>query len=122
MNSKLGRSAIRAFCAGIVFCFAAIATAAQDYPRSYPAPYSQPYPRTYSQPQSRPGLSSRAGSNGAGVDNALEGPAGSAKIFRDIAVVQNKIPQDVLLNAAAVGVFKGVFNLALVGGHRQGDG
>jgi hypothetical protein len=28
----------------------------------------------------------------------------------------------VLFNAAAVGVFKGVFNLALIGGHRQGNG
>jgi hypothetical protein len=28
----------------------------------------------------------------------------------------------VLLKAAAVGVFKGVFNLARIGGHRQGDG
>jgi lipid-binding SYLF domain-containing protein len=122
MNSKFVRSAVSALCAGIVFCLAAIATAAQDYRQSYPRPYSQPYPRTYSQPHSRPSLSSRSASNGAGVDNALEGPAGSAKIFRDIAVVQNKIPQDVLLNAAAVGVFRGVFNLALVGGHRQGDG
>jgi lipid-binding SYLF domain-containing protein len=122
MNSKLARSAIRAFCAGIVFCSAAIATAAQDYRQSYLRPYSQPYPQTYSQPHTPPRPSSRAASNGVGVDNALEGSAGSAKIFRDIAVVQNKIPQDVLLNAAAVGVFKGVFNLAFVGGHRRGDG
>src|SRR5262245_63377064 len=54
---------------------------------------------------------------------AISTPAAdAAKIFRDIADAQNKIPQDVLRNAAAVGVFKGVFNLAFIGGHRQGDG
>ncbi len=46
----------------------------------------------------------------------------AAKIFRDIADARNIIPQDVLRNAAAVGVFKGVFNLAFIGRHRQGDG
>jgi lipid-binding SYLF domain-containing protein len=122
MNSKLGRSVISALCAGIVFCFAAISTPAQDYHQTYPQPYSQPYPQSYSQHYSRPSLSSRAASNGDDMDNALKGSADAAKIFRDIADAQNKIPQGLLRNAAAVGVFKGVFNLALIGGHRQGDG
>src|SRR5262249_18230078 len=122
MNSKLGRSAISALCAGIVFCFAAISTPAQDYHQTYMQPYSQPYPQSYSQPYSGPGLSSRAASNGDDMDNALKGSADAAKTFPDIAGARNKIPQDVLRNAAAVGVFKGVFNLAFIGGHRQGDG
>jgi len=92
MNSKLGRSLISALCVGITFCLAAIATQAQDYQRHYQ------------------------------LDDALDGPQDVAKVFRDIAVVRNQIPQDVLLNAAAVGVFKGVFNLAFIGGHRQGNG
>ena len=54
---------------------------------------------------------------------AISTPAAdAAMIFRDIADAQNKIPQGVLRNAAAVGVFKGVFNLAFIGSHRQGDG
>jgi lipid-binding SYLF domain-containing protein len=122
MNSKLGRSVISAFCAGIVFCFAAISTPAQDYYQTYTQPYSQPYPQSRSQHHSRPSLSSRAASYGDDMDYALKGSADAAEIFRDIADAQNKIPQDVLRNAAAVGVFKGVFNLALIGGHRQGDG
>jgi lipid-binding SYLF domain-containing protein len=122
MNSKYGRSAISALCAGIVFCFAATSTPAQDYHQTYPQPYSQPYPQSYSQPYSRPSLNSRAASNGDDLDNALQGSPDAAKIFRDIADARNKIPQDVLLNAAAVGVFKGVFNLASIGGHRRGDG
>jgi lipid-binding SYLF domain-containing protein len=122
MNSKLGRSVISALCAGIVFCFAAISTPAQDYHQTYPQPYSQPYPQSHSQHYSRPSLSSRAASNLDHMDNALKGSADAAKIFRDIADTRNKIPQDVLRNAAAVGVFKGVFNLAFIGGHRQGDG
>jgi lipid-binding SYLF domain-containing protein len=83
---------IGALCVGITFCLAAITTPAQDYQQHYQ------------------------------MDYALEGSGDVAKIFRDIAVVRDKIPPDVLLNAAAVGVFKGVFNLALIGGHRQGDG
>jgi lipid-binding SYLF domain-containing protein len=122
MNSKFGRNVISALCAGIVFCFAAITASAQDDHQPYPQRYSQLYPQSYAQPYSRPSLSSRAASNGDGVENALEGSADAAKIFRDIADARNKIPQDVLRNAAAVGVFKGVFNLTLIGGHRQGDG
>jgi lipid-binding SYLF domain-containing protein len=122
MNSKFGRSVISALCAGIVFYFAAITTSAQDYHQPYPQPYLQPYPQSYSQPYTRPSLSSRATSNVGDMDNALEGSADAAKIFRDIADARNKIPQDVLRDAAAVGVFKGVFNLAIIGGHRQGDG
>jgi lipid-binding SYLF domain-containing protein len=122
MNSKFGRSVIIALCAGIVFCFAAISTPAQDYHQTYTQPYSQPYPQSYSQHYSRPGRSSRAASNGHDMDSALRGSADTAKIFRDIADARNKIPQDVLRNAAAVGVFKGVFNLAFIGGNRQGDG
>jgi lipid-binding SYLF domain-containing protein len=122
MNSKLGRSVISALCAGIAFCFAAISTPAQDYHQTYSQLYSQPYPQSYSRHYSRPGLSSRAASKGDDMDNALKGSADATKIFLDIADAQNKIPQGVLRNAAAVGVFKGVFNLALIGGHRQGDG
>ena len=122
MNSKFGRSAISALCAGIVFCFAAISTPAQDYHQTYTQPYSQPYPQSHSQHYSRPGLSSRAASNLDRMDNALKGSTDTAKIFRDIADARNEIPQDVLRNAAAVGVFKGVFNLAFIGGNRQGDG
>lgn len=92
MNSKLGRSVISALCVGITFSLAVIATQAQDYRQLYQ------------------------------VDDALDGPKDVAKVFHDIAVVRNQIPQDVLLNAAAVGVFKGVFNLAFIGGHRQGNG
>jgi len=122
MNSKFGRSVISALCAGIVFCLAAITASAQDYHQPYPQPYSQPYPQSYSQPHSGPGLSSRAASNGDDMYKSLEGSADAAKIFRDIADERNKIPQDVLRDAAAIGVFKGVFNLAFIGGHRQGDG
>jgi lipid-binding SYLF domain-containing protein len=122
MNSKFGRSAISSLCVGIVFCFAAISTPAQDYHQPYPQPYSQPYPQSYSQPSSRRSLGSRAVSNREDMYNALEGSTNAAKIFRDIADVQNKIPQDMLRKAAAVGVFKGVFNLASVGGHREGEG
>jgi lipid-binding SYLF domain-containing protein len=122
MNSKFGRSVISALCAGIVFRFAAITVSAQDYHQPYAQPYSQPYPQSYSQPYTRPSLSSRAASKGGAMDNALEGSADAAKIFRDIADARNKIPQDVLRDAAAIGVFKGVFNLAIIGGHRQGDG
>lgn len=114
MNSKFGRSGISALCAGIVSCFAAITASAQDY--------HQPYPQSYSQPYSRPSLSSRAASNGDDMYNSLEGSADAAKIFRDIADERNKIPEDVLRDAAAIGVFKGVFNLAFIGGHRQGNG
>jgi lipid-binding SYLF domain-containing protein len=113
---------ISALCAGIVFCFAAISTPAQDYHQTYPQPHSQPYPQSYSQHYSRPSPSSRAASNGDEMDYSLKGSADAANIFRDIADTRNKIPQDVLRNAAAVGVFKGVFNLAFIGGHRQGDG
>src|SRR5262245_22518506 len=116
MNSKFGRSMISALCAGIVLCFAAISKPAQDYHQTYPKHSSQPYPQSHSQPYSRPSLSSRAASNGDAMDDALKGSADAAKIFRDIADARNKIPQDVLLNAAAVGVFKGVFNLASIGG------
>src|SRR5215813_13353275 len=122
MNSKLGRSVISALCAGIVFCFAAISTPAQDYHQTYTQPYSRPYPQSRSQPYSRPSLSSRAATKGDDMDYALKGSADATKIFRDIADARNKIPQDVLRNAAAVGVFKGVFNLAFIGSHRQGDG
>jgi lipid-binding SYLF domain-containing protein len=122
MNSKFGRSVISALCGGIVFCFAAISTPAQDYHQTYPQPYSQPYPQSHSQHYSRPSLSSRAASNGDDMKYASKGSADAAMIFRDIADAQKKIPQDVLLKAAAVGVFKGVFNLARIGGHRQGDG
>jgi lipid-binding SYLF domain-containing protein len=122
MNFKLGRSVIGALCAGIVFCFATISTPAQDYHQTYPQPYSRPYPQSYSQHYTRPGPNSRAASNGDDMDYALKGSADAAKIFSDIADARNKIPQDVLRNASAVGVFKGVFNLALIGGHRQGDG
>jgi SH3 domain-containing YSC84-like protein 1 len=122
MNSKFGRSVISALCVGIVICFAAISTSAQDYHQPYPQPYSQLYPRSYSQPSSRHSLSSRAVSKGEDMDNSLEGSMDAAEIFRDIAAVQNKIPQEMLRKAAAVGVFKGVFSLASVGGYRQGDG
>jgi hypothetical protein len=44
------------------------------------------------------------------VKDAQEGSADAAQVFRDIAVVRDKIPQDVLTNAVAIGVFKGVFN------------
>jgi lipid-binding SYLF domain-containing protein len=118
MNSKFERSVISALCAGIVFCFAAITASAQDNHQSYSPPYSQHYPQSYS----RPSLSSRAASNGDDMGNALEGSADVAKIFRDIADARNMIPQDVLRDAAAIGVFKGVFNLSFIGGHRQGDG
>ncbi len=122
MNFKLGRSVISALCAGFVFCFAAISTPAQDYHQTYPQPYSQSYPQSRSQSYPRPSLSSRAASYGDDMDYTLKGSADAAKIFRDIADARDKIPQDVLRNAAAVGVFKGVFNLALIGAHRQGDG
>src|SRR5215475_10202017 len=115
MNSKFGRSVISALCLGITFCLAAISTPAQDYHQTYTQPYSQPYPQSYSQHYSRPNLSSRAGSNGDNMDNMLKGSADAANIFRDIVDARNKIPQNVLRNAAAVGVFKGVFNLAFIG-------
>src|SRR5262245_5468260 len=92
MNSKLVRGVISALCVGITFCLVAITTPAQDYRQLYQ------------------------------VDDALDGSRDMTKVFHDIAVVRNKIPQDVLLNAAAVGVFRGVFNLAFIGGHRDGDG
>jgi hypothetical protein len=81
---------ISALCAGIVFRFAAITVSAQDYHQPYAQPYSQPYPQSYSQPYTRPSLSSRAASNGGAMDNALEGSADTAKIFRDIADARTK--------------------------------
>ena len=110
MKSKFGRIVISALCAGIAFCFAAISTPAQDYHQTYTQPYPQSYPPSRSQHYSRPGLSSRAASYGDDMDNALKRPADAAKVFRDVADARNKIPHDVLRNAAAVGVFKGVFN------------
>jgi lipid-binding SYLF domain-containing protein len=92
MSSKFGRSVISALCSVITYCLAATATQAQDYQQTYQ------------------------------VFDELERSADSAELFRDIAVAENKIPRDVLLNAAAIGVFKGVFNLAFIGDHRQGDG
>jgi lipid-binding SYLF domain-containing protein len=92
MNSKFGRSVISALCVGITFCLATTAAPAQDYQQTY-----QAY-------------------------DAQERSADAAEIFRDITDARNRIPRDVLLNAAAVGVFKGVFNLAFIGDHRQGNG
>jgi SH3 domain-containing YSC84-like protein 1 len=118
MNSKLGRSMVCALCVGVVFCLAAVATPAQDY--------QQPYSQTYTQPRSRPysqmGLSPRPVLNGDELDNAMEGSVDTAEVFRNIAVARNEIPQDVLDNAAAIGVFKGIFNLAFIGGYSRGDG
>jgi len=110
MNSKFGRRVISALCGGIIFCFATVSTPAQDY--------HQPYPQLYS----RPSLNSRVASNIVDMGNAAEESADASKIFREIADARNKIPQDVLRDAAAIGVFKGVFNLSFIGGHRQGDG
>jgi SH3 domain-containing YSC84-like protein 1 len=110
MNSKFERSLGAAFCVGIVFCLAAVRTPAQSYAQYY----------------SQPALSSRAVSptalNDDELDNALEASADASDVFRNIAIAQNEVPQDVLLNAAAVGVFKGIFNPALIGGHRRGNG
>jgi SH3 domain-containing YSC84-like protein 1 len=106
MNSKLGRSLISALCVGVVFCLAAATTPAQSYAQYY----------------SRPGPSPLSALNGDEQDNALEGSADAAEVFRNIAVARNEIPRDVLQNAAAVGVFKGIFNPAFIGGHRQGNG
>jgi lipid-binding SYLF domain-containing protein len=92
MNSKFGRRAISALCLGIMICLAVTATPGQDYQQAY-----------------------RVGA-------ALERSADAAGVFRDFAVVRNKIPQDALLNAAAVGVFKGVFNPASISDYRKGDG
>ena len=106
MNSKLGRSLISALCVGVVFCLAVVTATAQSYAQYY----------------SQPGLSPLPALNGDELDNALEGPADAAEVFRNIAVARKEIPRDVLQNAAAVGVFKGIFNPAFIGGHRQGNG
>jgi lipid-binding SYLF domain-containing protein len=99
---------------GIVFCLAAVATPAQDYQKAYP----QPYPQSYAQPSLSPGYAL----NDDELDNALEASADTPEVFRNIAIARNEIPQDVLRDAAAIGVFKGIFNLAFIGGHRQGNG
>jgi len=106
MNSKLGQSLISALCVGVVFCLATVTTPAQSYAQYY----------------SQPGLSPLPALNGDELDNALEGPADVAEVFRNIAVARKEITRDVLQNAAAVGVFKGIFNPAFIGGHRQGNG
>jgi lipid-binding SYLF domain-containing protein len=106
MNSKLGRSLISALCGGVVFCLAAATTPAQSYAQYY----------------SRPGPSPLSALDGDELDNDLEGSAGAVEVFRNIAVARDEIPRDVLQNAAAVGVFKGIFNPAFIGGHRLGNG
>jgi lipid-binding SYLF domain-containing protein len=106
MNSKFGRSVGAALSACIVLCLAAVITPAQ--------PYSQTYASFSPNP--------RSALNDNELDIALESPEDTVEIFRNIAVARNEIPQDVLRNAAAIGVFKGIFNLSFIGGHRQGNG
>jgi lipid-binding SYLF domain-containing protein len=60
--------------------------------------------------------------NGDELDNALEASADASEVFRNIAIARNEIPQNVLRSAVAVGVFKGIFNPAFIGGHRRGNG
>ncbi|MBO0859021.1 MAG: lipid-binding SYLF domain-containing protein [Chloracidobacterium sp.] len=106
MNSKLGRSLICALCVGVVFCLATVTTPAQSYAQRY----------------SSPGLSPLSASGGDELDNLSDGPAEVAEVFRNIAVARHEIPRDVMRNAEAVGVFKGIFNPYFIGGHRQGNG
>jgi lipid-binding SYLF domain-containing protein len=106
MNSKFGRGVTIALCVGIVSCLAAVATPAQSYAQYY----------------AEPGPNPRFALNGDAMDNALDGSADAAEVFRNIAVARNEIPRDVLQSASAVGVFKGIFNPAFIGGHRLGNG
>jgi lipid-binding SYLF domain-containing protein len=110
MNSKFGRRLGTLLCVGIVFCLAAVTTPAQSYTQYY------------SQPDLSPGSVLPTVLNNDELDNALEASADASEVFRNIAIAQNEIPQNVLLNAAAIGVFKGIFNPAFIGGHRQGNG
>ena len=110
MNSKSGRSVGAALCVGIVFCLAAITTPAQSYSQYY------------SQPDMAPPAVSPMVLKDDELDNALEASADASEVLRNIAIARNEIPQNVLLNAAAVGVFKGIFNPAFIGGHRRGNG
>jgi lipid-binding SYLF domain-containing protein len=106
MNSKFGQSAVATLCVGVVFCLAAAPTPAQSYAQYY----------------SQPSLIQAEAVNDDEQENALEASANAAEVFHNIAVAQNEIPQDVLQSAAAVGVFKGIFNMAFIDGHRQGNG
>jgi lipid-binding SYLF domain-containing protein len=106
MNFKFGRSVGAALGVCVVFCLGAVTTPAQPHPQSN-AQFS---------------LNSYSALNGHELENALEATEETAEVFRNIAVARNEIPQDVLRNAAAIGVFEGIFNLAFIGGHRQGNG
>jgi lipid-binding SYLF domain-containing protein len=56
------------------------------------------------------------------VKDGGKASAEAAAVFRKIAVLKDKVPQDILCKAVAIGAFDGVFNAALGFGYRQGDG
>jgi len=56
------------------------------------------------------------------VKDAGKASAEAAEVFRKISVLRDKVPQDILCKAQAIGAFSGVFNLAFTFGYRQGDG
>jgi len=126
MNSKFERSVMSALCVGVIFCLAAVATLAQDLP-NVPAQVSQDPPQD---PQAVPAPPCvipcpSAPCNGKGSDHlkhAQHGSSDASEVFKEFAVVRDKIPQDVLCKAVAIGVFKGVFNAAFTFGYRQGNG
>lgn len=118
MNSKFGRMVISAFSMIIVICLMAVFGRAQQYRQIYSG-YSDPYPNPYPVPV----LGALAAMNGKEEDKrTLEGSVDAADVFSNIVIARNEIPREVLQNAAAIGVFKGVFNPADVGGYRRGNG
>ncbi len=56
------------------------------------------------------------------VKDAGKASAEAAEVFRKIAVLRDRVPQDILCKAVAIGAFDGVFNAAFGIGYRQGDG
>jgi lipid-binding SYLF domain-containing protein len=135
------RSVFNALCVGIIFCLATIVTPAQDTQApaqdsqppaqdnqqpapngQQPSPDNQPPcatpPCVVAQPCVTPCPTPPAGE----VKHAVKGSAHAADVFKDFADVRDKIPKDILCKAAAIGVFKGVFNMAFVFGYRQGNG
>jgi len=141
MNSKFERSVINALCVGIICCLTMVVTLAQDPPKvpaqgakDVPAQDPQDDPTNHNhaaqgqpcvQPCATPCVSAPCNGNGNSsdhVESAQKGSAHGADVFREIAIARDKIPQDVLCKAVAIGAFKGVFHAAFAFGYRQGNG
>lgn len=144
MNSRFERSAISALCVGVLFCLGVVTTLAQDPPNGTAQdpsngtaqPCGQPCalwdpcpaqpcatpPCPVANPCPQPCATPCATAVSHGVKKGRKESAESAEVFRKIAVLRDKVPQDILCKAQAIGVFSGVFNVAYIGGYRQGNG